>query len=224
MNIDDAIRSRKSVRAFTDEAVPQETVQRILEMSQRAPSGTNTQPWHAHVCTGAVRDAIVRDVGELFDQGKAGKYEDYDYYPETWNDIHRDRRRGVGWGLYGLLGIEKGDRAAAMKQGKRNYCFFDAPVGLFFTTDAYLGKGSWFDAGLYVQTVMLAARAEGLHTCPQACWIVFQEPIFRHLNIPEDQVLLCGMAMGFEDTSAIENTLVSEREDVANVVNYAGFE
>jgi len=224
MDIEEAIRSRKSVRAFTDEPVPQAQIHRILELSQRAPSGTNTQPWHTYVCAGKVRDAVVRDVCALFDTGQATKYEDYDYYPSTWNDTHRDRRRGVGWSLYGLLGIEKGDRERSAKQARRNFSLFDAPVGLFFTTDAYLGRGSWADVGLYMQTVMLAARGEGLHTCPQAAWIVFQEPIFRHLNIPDDQVLISGMAMGFEDTSAIENTLVSEREDVANVVHYRGFD
>jgi len=223
MEVEEAIRSRRSVRAFTDEPVARAQIERILELSQRAPSGTNTQPWHTYVCTGAVRDAIAHDVGELFDAGKASKYEDYDYYPRVWKDIHRDRRRGVGWDLYGLLGIEKGDRERAAAQGRRNYCFFDAPVGLFFTTDAYLGRGSWSDVGLYLQTVMLAARGEGLHTCPQAAWIVFQEPVFRHLNIPDDQVLVSGLAMGHEDTSAIENTLVSQREDVANVVHYRGF-
>ncbi len=224
MNVEEAICSRKSVRAFTDKTVPQETVKRILALAQRAPSGTNTQPWHTYVCTGDVRQAIVEDVGKMFDQGDSKKYEDYDYYPESWNDTHRDRRRGVGWGLYGLLGIEKGDRARGMQQAKRNFSFFDAPVGLFFTTDAYLGRGSWFDVGLYMQTVMLAARGEGLHTCPQAAWIAFQEPIFRHLNIPDDQVLVSGLAMGYDDTSAIENTLVSDREDVGNVVHYEGFD
>ena len=136
---------------------------------------------------------------ELVEQGNAKKYSDYDYYPEDWKPVHRDRRRGVGWSLYGLLGIEKGDREASARQGKRNFKFFDAPVGLFFTTDAYLSKGSWFDAGMYVQTVMLVARQFGLHTCPQAAWIPYQQPIFEHLGIPDDQVLLTGMAMGYID-------------------------
>ncbi|MCF8468278.1 MAG: nitroreductase [Sneathiella sp.] len=224
MDVEEAILSRRSIRAFTDQPVDRARIERVLELSQRAPSGTNTQPWHTYVCTGAVRDAISRDVIEMFDKGMASKYEDYGYYPPTWKEVHRDRRRGVGWSLYGLLGIEKGDREGAARQSKRNFSFFDAPVGLFFTVDAYLGRGSWFDAGLYMQTVMLAARGEGLHTCPQAAWISFQEPVFRHLNIPEDQVLVSGMAMGYEDTTAIENTLVSEREDVANVVHYVGFD
>ncbi|MAZ02761.1 MAG: hypothetical protein CMN56_06450 [Sneathiella sp.] len=224
MHVEEAIRSRRSIRAFTDQEVPREKIEKILEISQRAPSGTNTQPWHTYVCTGEVKDAISRDVLTLVEQNAARKYEEYDYYPAEWKDIHRDRRRGVGWSLYGLLGIEKGDRERTAKQSKRNFIFFDAPVGLFFTVDSYLMRGSWFDAGLYMQTVMLAARGEGLHTCPQAAWITFQEPIFRHLGIPDDQVLVSGMAMGYEDTSAIENTLVSDREDVANVTHYIGFD
>ncbi len=224
MDVIEAVQSRKSVRAFRPDPVPRETIEKILEISQRAPSGTNTQPWHTYVCTGEVRDAISRDVLELASQGKAAKYEDYDYYPSKWKDVHRDRRRGVGWSLYGLLGIEKGDREASARQGRRNFVFFDAPVGIFFTTDAYLGRGSWSDVGLYMQTVMLTARAFGLHTCPQAAWIQFQEPVFRHLNIPDDQVLISGMSLGYIDDEAIENTLVSEREELSNVVRFVGFD
>ena len=110
MHVEEAIRSRRSIRAFTDQEVPREKIEKILELSQRAPSGTNTQPWHTYVCTGEVKDAISRDVLKLVEQNAARKYEEYDYYPAEWKDIHRDRRRGVGWSLYGLLGIEKGDR------------------------------------------------------------------------------------------------------------------
>jgi nitroreductase len=224
MDVLEAIATRKSMRAFTGEPVPRATIEKILAAAQRAPSGTNTQPWYTYVCAGETRDAISRDVLELAAAGKAAKYEDYDYSPAKWKDIHRDRRRGVGWGLYGLLGIQKGDREASTRQGRRNFTFFDAPVGLFFTTDAYLGRGSWADVGLYMQTVMLAARAFGLHTCPQAAWIQFQEPIFRHLAIPDDQVLVSGMSLGYADESAIENTLVSDREDLANVVKFVGLD
>ena len=223
MKIEEAIRTRKSVRAFTDDPVSKEQIDRIMELSQRAPSGTNTQPWHAYVCTGDVRDKIVADTVELFEAGEAGTYEEYDYYPAAWTDVHRDRRRGVGWSLYGLLGIGKGDREKSHSQHRRNFQLFDAPVGVFFTTDAYLGRGSWSVVGLYLQTFMLAARSEGLHTCPQAAWILFQGPVFKHLNIPDDQVLVSGMCLGYEDTSAPENTLVSDREAVENVVHYYGF-
>ena len=224
MDVLEAIQSRKSIRAFKRDPVPKATIEKILEVSQRAPSGTNTQPWHTYVCAGATRDAISADVIAMAKAGKAAKYEDYDYYPAKWKDVHRDRRRGVGWGLYSLLGIAKGDREASARQGLRNFAFFDAPVGMFFTTDSYLGKGSWADVGMYIQTVMLAARGHGLHTCPQAAWIVYQEPIFRHLGIPDDQVLISGLSIGYADDTAIENTLVSERENLANVARFVGFD
>ena len=223
MEVLEAITSRKSIRAFTNQLVPRETIQKILEISQRAPSGTNTQPWHVYICTGKIRQAITDDVLALATENKAAKYEDFDYYPSVWKDIHRERRRGVGWELYGLLGIKKGDRQGSARQGARNFKFFDAPVGLFITVDAYLAKGNWADAGMYIQTIMLAARSFGLHTCPQAAWIQFQAPIFKHLRIPNDQVLVTGMCLGYADENAIENTLVSDREDVANVAHFIGF-
>ncbi len=223
MDVLEAIRTRKSIRAFTDQPVSQETVREILEIAQRAPSGTNTQPWHVHVCAGEVKQAISRDVIADAKAGRSTKYEDHDYYPSTWKDIHRDRRRGVGWGLYGLLGIQKGDREAAMRQALKNYEFFNAPVGLFVTVDSYLGRGSWSDAGMYIQTIMLAARGFGLHTCPQAAWITYQDPIYKHLEIPEDEHIVSGMALGYADPDAIENTLVSDREALENVASYKGF-
>lgn len=223
MHVLEAIRTRKSIRAFTDQPVSRETIEALLEVSQRAPSGTNTQPWYVHVCTGVIKDAITEDVLAMAARGESTGYEDYDYYPAKWKDMHRDRRRGVGWALYGLLGIEKGDREASARQGARNFKFFDAPVGMFITTEAYLGRGSWADTGMYLQTLMLAARGFGLHTCPQAAWIQYQEPVFRHLEIPRDQVLVSGMSLGYADESAIENTLVSDREDLANVATLHGF-
>lgn len=223
MDVLEAIQARRSIRAFTDQPVPREALDKILEISQRAPSGTNTQPWHVYVCTGAVRQAITDDVLALAREGKAAKYEDYDYYPAKWNDVHRDRRRGVGWALYGLLGIQKGDREGSARQGARNFKFFDAPVGLFVTIDSYLARGNWADVGMYIQTLMLAAKGVGLDTCPQAAWISYQEPVFRHLGIPDDQELVTGMSIGYPDHSAIENTLVSDREAVENVVRMVGF-
>ncbi|MEM1200071.1 MAG: nitroreductase family protein, partial [Pseudomonadota bacterium] len=130
MDVLEAIQARKSIRAFTDQPVDKDTVRQILEIAQRSPSGTNTQPWHVYVCTGAVKQAITDDVLELAKAGAGKSYDHYDYYPATWKDVHRDRRRGIGWGLYGLLGIEKGDREASARQGARNFLFFDAPVGL----------------------------------------------------------------------------------------------
>lgn len=224
MDVLDAIKARRSIRAFKPDPVPKETIDRILTIAQRAPSGTNTQPWHVYVCAGAVKQAITDDVLQLVKSGGGRSYEEYGYYPAKWKDIHRDRRRGVGWGLYGLLGIQKGDREGSARQGARNFLFFDAPVGLFITVDSYLTRGSWSDAGMYAQTIMLAAKGLGLDTCPQAAWIPYQEPVFRHLGIPDDQELVTGMSLGYADPDAIENTLVSDREDLANVARYHGFD
>lgn len=224
MDVLDAIRTRKSIRAFTSDPVPKDTVNAILAAAQRSPSGTNTQPWHTYVCTGAVKQAITDDVLEMAKSGSGRTYEHYDYYPPVWNDTHRDRRRGVGWSLYGLLGIEKGDREGSSRQGARNYLFFDAPVGIFITVDSYLARGNWADVGMYIQTVMLAAKGFGLETCPQAAWIPYQEPVLRHLGVPDGQDLVTGMCLGYPDLTAIENTLVSDREDLKNVVHYCGFD
>ncbi len=223
MNVIEAIASRRSVRAFLDKPVSKDIVTEILTIAQRAPSGTNTQPWHVYVCTGMPRANIVNEVQKMFDHGDYTDYDKYDYYPSQWKDVHRNRRRGIGWDLYGLLGIKKGDREKSHKQHRRNFCFFDAPVGLFFTTDSYLGKGSWSDVGLFMQTVMLTARNFGLHTCPQAAWINYQKPIFEELNIPPDQVLVSGMAMGYENTQAIENSLKTKREELSNIAHFLGF-
>jgi nitroreductase len=181
---------------------------------------TNTQPWHVYVCNGAVKQAITDDVLALMRSGGAGKYEDYDFYPADWKPEHRYRRRGVGWSLYSRLGIEKGDRVAAARQGACNFSFFDAQIGLFVTTDSYLGKGSWSGAGMYVPTIMLAAKGFSLDTCPQAAWIPVQAPIYRHHGIPADQALVCGMSLGYAGPAKVENTLVSEREALANVAHF----
>ncbi len=224
MDVLDAIQSRKSIRAFKPDPVPKETIDKILEISQRAPSGTNTQPWHVYVCTGAVKQAITDDVLEMAKAGQGKTYEDFDYYPAKWKDIHNDRRRGVGWSLYNLVGVQKGDREGSARQAMRNFLFFDAPVGIFVTTDSYLTRGSWADTGMYIQTIMLAAKGFGLDTCPQAAWIPYQEPVLKHLGVPHDQSLVTGMSLGWADHDKIENTLISEREAVENVAHYRGFE
>jgi nitroreductase len=220
----DAIKTRKSIRAFTQQPVPVDVLKKILEISQRSPSGTNTQPWRVYLCAGDVKRAITSDVLAAVRAGNSKGYEEYDYYPSIWNDIHRDRRRGVGWSLYGLLGIQKGDREGSARQGARNFEFFDAPIGLFITIDDYLARGNWADVGMYVQTIMLAARGFGLDTCAQAAWVGHQEIVFKHLGVPDNQLLVSGMSLGYADDSKIENTLVSEREDLSNVAHYLGFD
>jgi len=212
--VDGVIRGRRSVRAFLPTPVPSETVLEILDVAARAPSGTNTQPWQVIVVTGEKKDALSRELIEttLDPERDAEHTAEYHYYPEKWLPPYIGRRRKVGYDLYGLLGIAKGDQEAMKRQFARNYAFFDAPVGLFFTIDRILGQGSWLDYGMFLQNVMLAARARGIDTCPQAAFAKYHRIIKRHLGIAEDRILLCGMALGHEDPSKIENTLRTERE------------
>ena len=218
-----AIKERKSVRAFKPDPVPKEMLLELLEIAQRAPSGTNTQPWHVYLCAGEVKAAISNDVLAMAESGQGASYEDFDYYPSTWNDTHNSRRRAVGWSLYNLVGIEKGDREASTKQAMRNFLFFDAPVGIFITIDSYLERGNWADVGMYIQTLMLAAKGLGLDTCPQAAWVPYQEPVIHHLGIPANESLVSGISLGWADPAKIENTLVSEREKVSEVARFEGF-
>jgi nitroreductase len=146
--------------------------------------------------------------------------EPYDYYPREWIAPYVDRRRKVGWNLYGLLGIEKGDKERMHVQHGRNYRFFDAPVGLFFTVDRVMREGSLLDTGMFLQSVMLAARARGLDTCPQAAFNKFHRVIADELSIPDNQMLVCGMSLGYADHDCIENSLVTDRVPVSDFTTF----
>lgn len=218
--VDHAITSRMSARAFTQQAVSRELITEILQVASRAPSGTNTQPWKVYVLQGATRDALVDKVCAAHEAMRANpevakQYtEQYDYYPAQWVSPYIDRRRENGWSLYGLLGIGKADKDRMHEQQQRNFKFFDAPVGLMFTIDPIMGRGSLFDYGMFVQNIMLAARARGLHTCPQAAWNGFHSIILPHIGAGEGEMMVCGMALGYADESDKVNTLVTPRVPV----------
>ena len=218
--VDHAITSRMSARAFTQQAVSRELITEILQVASRAPSGTNTQPWKVYVLQGATRDALVDKVCAAHEAMRANpelakQYtEQYDYYPAQWVSPYIDRRRENGWSLYGLLGIGKADKDRMHEQHQRNFKFFDAPVGLMFTIDPIMGRGSLFDYGMFVQNIMLAARARGLHTCPQAAWNGFHSIILPHIGAGEGEMMVCGMALGYADEADKVNTLVTPRVPV----------
>lgn len=216
--VDAVIRGRHSVRGFLPISVPGETILEILDVAARAPSGTNIQPWQVVVVTGDKKERLSRELIEtaLDPQRDAEHSQEYAYYPEKWIHPYIERRRKVGYDLYGLLGIAKADREAMARQFAKNYDFFGAPVGLFFFIDRIMGQGSWLDYGMFLQNVMLAARARGLDTCPQAAFIKYHRIVAKHLEIPDHQQLVCGMALGYEDTNKIENSLHTEREPAAN--------
>jgi nitroreductase len=221
--VDAAITSRRSVRAFLPTPVPRAVIEQILAVASRAPSGTNTQPWRVHVLTGAAKDALSRDIVAAHDDPaqRAQHTEEYAYYPSEWVSPYIERRRKVGWDLYALLGLAKTDKAGMHAQHGRNYRFFDAPVGLMFTIERVLQQGSWLDYGMFLQNIMVAARARGLHTCPQAAFTAYHRIIARHLQIDETrEMLVCGMSLGHADPAAVENTLVTEREPVAGFTRF----
>ncbi|HEX7636753.1 MAG TPA: nitroreductase [Burkholderiaceae bacterium] len=215
-HVDAAITSRRSVRAFLPEPVPEATVREILEVASRAPSGTNLQPWKVHVLTGAARERLSRRILAAYDDpGERARHtEDYDYYPKEWVPPYIDRRRKIGWDLYGLLGIGKADKAAMHAQHGRNYVFFDAPVGLIFTIDRVLSQGSWLDYGMFLENVMVAARGRGLDTCPQAAFNQFHRVIAQTLGLGDHEAVVCGMALGRADPDAVANRLETVRAPV----------
>jgi nitroreductase len=220
--VDSAITSRRSVRAFLSTPVPRETVEAILRVASRAPSGTNTQPWKVHVLTGHAREELTGKILAAFDdpQERTRHTEDYDYYPAEWVSPYIDRRRKIGWDMYGLLGIGKADKARMHEQHGRNYRFFDAPVGMVFTIDRILQQGSWLDYGTFLQNIMVAARGRGLDTCPQQAFSQFHRVIEQHLDIPPQQMVVCGMSLGYADPDAPINRLVTEREPVEGFARF----
>lgn len=224
--VEQAINTRMSARAFTPQPVPRELITQLLAQASRAPSGTNTQPWKVYVLQGKSRDTLVEKVCAAHDEvrahpEKAADYrEPYDYYPEKWVSPFIDRRRENGWSLYGLLGITKADKDKMHAQHQRNYRFFDAPVGLMFTLDKVMGRGSLVDYGMFLQTLMLSARGMGLHTCPQAAWNGFGSIILPHIGAGDNEMLVCGMALGYADTSEIVNTFRTPREPVESFTQW----
>ncbi len=207
-----AIISRRSVRGFRDTPVPRSTIETILTASARAPSATNTQPWKVHVLTGASKARLTAAIMADRAPGGAEPSPEYPYYPESCPEPYLARRRAVGWALYGLLGIAKGDRAGARAWHDRNFNFFGAPVGMIFTLDRRMALGAYLDMGMFMQNIMTAARGLGLDTCPQAAFAGYHAVIRRLLDLPPDDVVICGMALGWADPDAVANQLQTERE------------
>jgi nitroreductase len=214
--VDDAIATRRSIRAYLPKPVPRQVIEDILQIATRAPSGTNTQPWRVNVLTGASKAELSARILKVFNDplANAEHKEEYPYYPTQWQSPYIDRRRKVGWDLYGLLGIEKTDKQRMHAQHAKNYSFFDAPVGLMFSIERVMQQGSWLDYGMFLQTVMVAARARGLDTCPQAAFTQYHRVIGEFLDYGPNEQFVCGMSLGYADPSAIENSLVTDRAAV----------
>jgi nitroreductase len=221
--VDHAITSRRSMRAFLPTEVPRALIEEILTVASRAPSGSNTQPWRVHVLTGASRQGLIDQITASYnDPAQAGQHKaEYDYYPPQWVSPYIERRRKVGLDLYGLLGIGKDEKQRMHAQQGRNYAFFDAPVGLIFTIDRLMGKGSWLDYGMFLQSIMVAARARGLDTCAQAAFGHYHTIVSACLQLDaQKEMVVVGMALGYADPDALDNTLLSERAPLPEFVQF----
>jgi nitroreductase len=220
--VDHAITTRQSIRAFLPTPVPRDTIAEILSIAARAPSGTNTQPWKVAVLTGAAKARLSAAIMQAYDDAELRRQhtEEYAYYPTQWIEPYLGRRRKIGWDLYGLLGIGKTDKDRMHAQHGRNYTFFDAPVGMIFTIDRIMEQGSWLDYGMFLENIMIAARARGLDTCPQAAFTQFHRVIKEHLKLPDNEMVVCGMSLGYADMSRVENMLQTEREPIAGFARF----
>ena len=220
--VDAAITSRRSIRAFLPTPVAREDIEKILDVASRAPSGSNTQPWKVYVLTGQAKERLSDAITAAYaDPAQVREHtEEYAYYPREWVSPYVDRRRKVGWDLYALLGLTRDNKTGMAAQHARNYRFFDAPVGLIFTIDRVMDQGSWLDYGMFLQSIMVAARGRGLDTCPQAAFTQFHRLIEKQLGLPGNEMLVCGMALGYADRSKIENSLITERDPVSGFTRF----
>ena len=220
--VDEAIASRRSVRAFLPTPIDEATIRDILEVAARAPSGTNMQPWHVYVVTGDTMKGISNAVLNSGIRAEKIAWDEYKYYPDQFFEPYLTRRRTVGFGLYNALGIGRREVERMREQHDRNFVFFDAPVGMIFTIDRRLNQGSWVDLGMFLQNIMIAARGRGLHTCPQAAFAPYHRQIRPVLGMADEEVLVCGMALGYEDPSKPENQFRTERAPLEDWVKFRG--
>jgi nitroreductase len=218
--VEEAILSRRSIRAYTDRPVPRELIQRLLELAGRAPSGNNIQPWRVYVFTGKPLAALGRAMQEAFLADEPGHGREYEYYTDPLVEPYLGRRRACGWGLYGLLGIGRGDFAASRAYHATNYNFFGAPAGLVFTIDKQLAIGSWLDYGMFLGTLMVAARGFGLATCPEASIASYPKIVRAHAGIGEDEIVVCGMALGYPRADAPINGFQPERTETSEFTTF----
>jgi nitroreductase len=223
VNVSEAVSTRISCRAFVAMPVPQETVRAILDAARRAPSGGNLQPWHVHALTGAPLAELLATVRRKLPAEPRGEGSEYDIYPAGLVEPYRSRRYQCGEDMYATIGVAREDKLGRLLQFARNYDFFGAPVGLFFSIDRRLGPPQWSDLGMYMQTVMLLAREHGLHTCPQEAWSVWYRTVGEFLQLPAELMLFSGMALGYADPAHPINTLRTQRAPLEEFATLRGF-
>ena len=221
--VSEAIDTRLTCRAFTNELPNRNIITSIIERAKRAPSGGNLQPWRMWVVSGQPLEEFKKDIAEKIKDNPMGEGTEYNIYPPNLKEPYESRRREVGRSMYEVLNIPKEDKAGRMKQFMRNFEFFGAPIALFFAIDREMQEGQWSDLGMFIQSIMLLAREEGLHTAPQEAWAIWYKTVNKFLDIPEELMLFCGMGIGFADENDPINTFRSKREDIDDFADFIGF-
>ncbi|MEX1153586.1 nitroreductase [Parvibaculum sp.] len=223
MKVSEALKSRITCRAFLDKPVPEATVRQVLEEAKYAPSGGNLQPWHVYVVTGDRLKEFLAIVAEKQKENPFGEGTEYDIYPKGLTEPYKARRFKCGEDMYATIGVTREDKAGRLQQFSRNFRLFDAPVALFFAIDRQMGLGQWSDLGMFIQSVMLAAREHGLHTCPQEAWAIWYKTVGEFVGIPEELMLFCGMGLGYMDEAAPINQLRTDRAPLEEFTTFSGF-
>ena len=223
MFVTEAVTSRRSVRAFLDKPVDREVLRRVLETAQRAPSGGNTQPWNATVLTGAPLAKLLATVAEVLPQGSAAHRPEYPIYPPGLDGAYEQRRRGIGEAMYAALEIPRDNRQARLMWFAKNFRAFDAPVLMLIHTPKYMGPPQWSDIGMWLQTVMLLLREAGLDSCGQEAWAIYSAQIRQCVDIPDDHIFFCGLAIGHRDPGAAVNNFPVPRASLDEAVRWEGF-
>ena len=224
MYVSEAVKTRFSCRAFTNQPVSADLIKEILDLAKQAPSGGNLQPWDIHVVTGQKLEQIIMDIESKIADMPMGEKTEYDVYPQNLWDPYRSRRFKCGEDLYKSINIPREDKVARLNQLAKNLRFFDAPVGLFVYIDRKMGPPQWSDVGMFLQTLMLIAREKGLHSCAQEAWAMWHSVVNKHLTVDNNLMLFCGMAIGYADKSHPINSWRTEREVVENFTKFYGFD
>ena len=220
MRVSEAVNSRRSMRVFKADPVAKADIEWIIETANRSASNGNLQPWKLYVTMGAARKRLSAAILSAMDAGDNGPGAEYDVYPQEMTPVYDARRKLVGKQLYTLLGVPRGDAAGMMKQFRKNYEFFDAPVGMILCVEKRMGNGQWIDCGIFLDQLMLLAREKGLHTCPQAAFSRYQHVVRRELGIPDDQTVICGLALGHADPDVVPNSLITDRAPIQDFTTW----
>ena len=220
MKVSDAVMSRHSMRVFKDREVPRKIIEQMIAVARYTASNGNVQPWKLYVTSGAKRRQLSAAIIHAIKSGDAGPGAEYGVYPKEFTPLYDQRRKKVGKDLYTLLGVPKGDAEGMQRQFLKNYEFFGAPVGMILTVERRMGNGQWIDCGGFLTSLMLLAREHGLHTCPQAAFSRYQHVVRRELSIPDDQIVICGLALGYADEAEVPNNLITDRAPLAEFVTW----